>query len=94
MTHEELRDLAVGIMAHAIHDSAYVDDAAFRKYQHMAMRALNALGGAEFHVLGPEVSGNMIGAGQSAEEDGLDLGRIFKAMVAIGDLTRKPDDVR
>lgn len=48
--------------------------------------AFNALYGVAF-VNPRQPTAEMIGAGQSAEEDGMDLGRIFKAMATAGDLT-------
>jgi len=79
MTHEELRAKAIWVIEKAIWAKKHLGNAS---------DALDALGEAGFHVLGPQVSDEMMRAANELPHNTLRSGR-FYAMVAAGDLTKK-----
>ena len=82
MSHAELRTKAIKVMAEAIWANDRLRE---------AEKALDALGAAGFHVLGPEVTDEIWRANNMLPHNVSKTER-FLAMVSAGDLTRKPND--
>jgi len=99
MTRDEHRKVCIEVMELASYAVLYggygldKQNIEFRKkWKAVITAALDAIPsvGADVHPL--SATSAMMGAGQSAEEEGQTLGRIYRAMTAAGRLTNPPKE--